>query len=69
MFEGYATGDPTEVSVDDDFILKHWPEKGPDDVGSVYVGIVGDDFVEGVTVVISKSQQGLLIRSVDWGRP
>jgi hypothetical protein len=69
MFRGYAEGDPRTVHFDEEFQLQEWPNKLPDDVGWVYVGIEGDDFVEAVSVVVAEVNGELFIRKVDWGRP
>jgi hypothetical protein len=43
--------------------LDVWPEKKKEDIGWVYVAIAGDNFSEGVTVVIKRGDSGLAIRS------
>jgi hypothetical protein len=69
MFRGYADGEPRRIHADEEFQLEQWPGKRPGDVGWVYVGIEGDDFVEAVTVVVAFVEGRLLIRQVEWGRP
>lgn len=69
MFEGYAIGKPKSIHFDDEFVLDTWPDKRPDDIGWVYVGIAGDDFVEAVTVIVANVSGKKLIRNVEWGRP
>jgi hypothetical protein len=49
--------------------MEEWPRKRPGDIGWVYVGIEGDDFIEAVTVVVADVDGALLIREVEWGRP
>jgi hypothetical protein len=69
MFEGYAEGSPTRVEFDDEFSLVEWPSKQAGDVGWTYVGVVGDDFVEAICVVVCTFDGVNLIREVEWGRP
>jgi hypothetical protein len=69
MFEGYADGEPASIQFDDEFSLLDWPSRQTADVGWVYVGIVGEDFVEAVSVVVSDFNGVNLIREVEWGRP
>src|SRR4051812_3397965 len=52
MFRGYADSDPRAIHFDEEFQMEDWPRKLPGDIGWVYVGIVGDDFVEAVAVVV-----------------
>lgn len=68
MFRGYACGEPRSI-FEEQFQLDDWPDKRAGDVGWAYLGIVGDDFVEGVTVIVAKSEGELLIREIEWGRP
>ncbi len=68
MFRGYACGEPRSI-FEEQFQLDDWPDKRASDVGWAYLGIVGDDFIEGVTVVVAKIEGELLIREVEWGRP
>ena len=51
------------------FDLDEWPKTLPHDVGWSYVSIEGDDFVEGVSVIVADVGGELLIRDVEWGRP
>ena len=70
MYEGYAPDDaPVSASLVRESCLEEWPDKEPGDLGSVYVGILGSEFVEAVTVVVSTTPEGARIREVDWGRP
>ena len=70
MFEAYAEGEqPTSIQFDDEFSLVQWPARQPRDVGSAYVGILGEDFVEAVSVIVSDIDGGLFIREIEWGRP
>ena len=49
--------------------LDAWPEKKKDDIGWVYVSIAGDSYSEAVTVVVTRTDAGLAIRTIEWGRP
>jgi hypothetical protein len=39
------------------------------DFGLVYVSVCGEDWLEGVTVLITEAIDGLRIRDIVWGRP
>jgi hypothetical protein len=60
-------GPPIDVSVVS--TLTQWPEREADDLGWVYIGIAGDDYVEGITVVVARQGATAKIRSIEWGRP
>ncbi len=49
--------------------MTDWPNKRAEDVGWVYVSISGEDFLEAVTMVVSKESDELKISSIEWGRP
>jgi hypothetical protein len=49
--------------------LDVWPGKNRDDAGWAYVAIAGDSFSEAVSVVVARTDAGLAIRSIEWGRP
>ena len=38
-------------------------------MGVAYVGLQGDNVVEGITVTVASFGGALLIRDVEWGRP
>ena len=67
MASGFWRG--TGVHFDGDFSLLEWPSKRPGDIGFVYVGIVGKDFAEVVSVTVSDASGSGLIREIEWGRP
>jgi len=46
-----------------------WPGKEMLDVGWVYVAIDGDGYTEAVTVTITREEDKLVIRNIEWGRP
>jgi hypothetical protein len=69
MFRGYAEGEPRRALFDEEFQLEEWRRKRPGDIGWVYVGIEGEDFLEAVNVVVASVEGRLLIRQVEWGRP
>jgi hypothetical protein len=69
MFWSYATGEPQAVNFDEEFQMEDWPGKLPGDVGWVYVGIEGEDFVEAVSVVVAERDGRQFIREIEWGRP
>lgn len=49
--------------------MTEWPAKEANDVGWAYVAIVGDEFSEAVSVVVSEENNGYKIRKIEWGRP
>lgn len=50
-------------------ILEDWPDKAADELAVVYVPLEGDVFSEAITVTVARSDDGLLISNVEWGRP
>lgn len=69
MWSRYADGNPHTLHFDAEFSHDEWPGKKDKDAGWVYVGILGDDFVEAVSVVVCESDGALQIREIEWGRP
>ena len=65
----YAAGPVRQVEVMEDFVLDDWPDKQDGDIASVYVSLVGDDYVEAVSVVLAEETGALRIRQIEWGRP
>jgi len=57
------------VQVPEEQVRVDWPEKQPGDVASVLVRLVGDVFVEAVTVILAKEDDAVRIRHLEWGRP
>ena len=52
-----------------DVILTEWPDRGEDDVALVYVPIAGLVYSEAVTVVVTRTPNGLRVHNVAFGRP
>jgi hypothetical protein len=69
MFRGYASGEPKGIHYDEEFALTDWLGKMPNDVGSLYVSIEGEDFLEAVDLTVTDIDGVLLIRDIIWGRP
>lgn len=69
MSEGYAEGTPASIEFEDGFSLTDWPSRQPGDVGWAYVGIMGEDFLEAVSVTVCAFDGVNLIREIEWGRP
>jgi len=69
MFCGYTDGEPYEVGYRAQSFVDEWPAKEPGDVGWAYISVLGEDFVEAVTVVVADVDGMLLIRDIEWGRP
>lgn len=72
MFIEYEPEDqPREIHVDEEqpALLTQWPAKQPDDLGWLYVGITGENFVEGIAVTVTMRDGRELIRAIEWGRP
>jgi hypothetical protein len=68
-FRRYADGAPKRIRFDEEWAHEDWPAKLPGDIGWAYVGIEGDDFVEGITVTVADVEGDYLIREIEWGRP
>jgi hypothetical protein len=69
MFRGYTDGEPMSIDYDEQFSMTEWPDKEPHDVGSAYVGIIGEGFVEAADVTVAEVDGRLLVRLIEWGRP
>lgn len=69
MFRGYTDDSPTTIEFDEENCLSDWPERQPCDLGGVYVGLIGDDVVEAVILIIAETDDGMVIRKIEWGRP
>lgn len=69
IWSGYSDEDARSLQFDEEFSLDDWRGKMEMDVGWTYVGILGDEFVEAVSVVVCDSDGTLKIREVEWGRP
>lgn len=65
----YSPGRPKRIHFDPQHSMESWPDKEPGDLGWVYIGILGDDFVEAVTVIVAEVDGRALIREIEWGRP
>jgi hypothetical protein len=65
----YEPGPIREVEVMTDMLLYNWPDKEPGDLAWVYVSLVGDSFVEAVSLVLVEEADGTRIRQLEWGRP
>ena len=65
----YEPGPIQRVQVDPEFVLEDWPAKMADDIASVYVGLLGEEYVEAVTLVVSREDGDVRVRDVEWGRP
>jgi hypothetical protein len=57
--------DPLEVTQ----TLTSWPSKRASDVGWAYVGISGETYSEGLTIVIELENHALRVAEVEFGRP
>jgi len=66
---GHRPGVIQRVEVSDDFILEVWPAKQDGDIVSVYVGLIGDGFVEAITVILVGEPGAIRIRKLEWGQP
>jgi hypothetical protein len=65
----YDPGPIREVEVMTDMILYDWPDKEPGDLAWVYVSLVGDSYVEAVSLVLVEEVDATRIRQLEWGRP
>ena len=62
---GEGPADYVEVMTD----MLDWPAKIETDIGWAYVAICGAEFSEAVAVVVTKENDTLKIREIEWGRP
>lgn len=65
----YEPGPIHRVGVDPQFVLEDWPAKVAGDIASVYVGLFGEEYVEAVTLVVSREDAEVRVRDIEWGRP
>src|SRR3954463_10827801 len=65
----YEPGPIRKVVIDPEFVLEDWPEKRPEDVASVYVGLFGQEYVEAASLILAPEDGDIRIREVEWGRP
>ena len=65
----YERGPIKTVLVDPEFALEDWPAKQPEDVASVYVGLLGEEYVEAVSLILAREDGDIRIREIEWGRP
>ena len=63
----YGSGPPTTIAVMT--TMTSWPDKQAGDAEWVYVAMANDTYSEAVTVVVAQEPTGLVIRSIEWGRP
>jgi hypothetical protein len=63
----YGEGAPEIIQVMT--TMDDWPDKRLGDTEWVYVALANDTYSEAVTVVVAREQSGLVIRSIEWGRP
>jgi hypothetical protein len=49
--------------------MADWPDKKPQDLAWVYVGIPGDAYSEGLVAILSNEGGTTKVRDVQWGRP
>lgn len=61
----WETVDPIEVGMS----MDDWPGREPGDVGWVFVSVGGDVYSEAVTVVVTREDGELRVRTVEFGRP
>lgn len=51
------------------YTMRRWPAKQPSDLGWAYVGIGGEFYNEGITVVVTSDNGKPKIREIEFGRP
>lgn len=49
--------------------MDDWPGREPPDAGWAYVSVGGDGYSEAVTVVVTREEGELRVRTVEFGRP
>ena len=70
MLSIYPTQEITHVEIFElEEAMTDWRGKQPEDVGWVYVSVGNENVVEAVTVVVTKEDEQLKIREVEFGRP
>jgi hypothetical protein len=56
-------------AVDIGHTMEDWPDKQPSDLGWAYVSIGGDVYSEAVTIVVTREDGTMKVRTVEFGRP
>jgi len=46
-----------------------YPDMKPNELGGIYISLVGDYFVEGIAVYVCRDGDRARVREIDWGRP
>lgn len=65
----YADEPIQRYHVMDEFTLKAWPTKQPNDLAWVYIALEGKAFAEAASIVLTTTLEGVRIREITWGRP
>ena len=58
-----------QVELPKESIMTDWADKQPGDITSVLMRLIGDVFMEPVTVVLVEEAGAIRIRHLEWGRP
>jgi hypothetical protein len=58
-----------EIEVRLENTLEDWEEKLESDIAWAYCSIVGLDYDEGISAVITREGTGFKLRDIEWGRP
>jgi hypothetical protein len=58
-----------KIELAEDIVRKDWPEKQRGDIALVRVRLIGDVFVEAVTMVLAEEAGAIRIRDLQWGLP
>ena len=65
----YEPGAIKIVEIDAQFVLEDWQAKRPEDVACVYVVLLGEEYVEAVTLTLAREDGDIRIREIEWGQP
>lgn len=73
MAEGFEAIVPTDGGpvgpIEVGYTMDDWPGREPSDAGWAYVSVGGDVYSEAVTVVVTREDGDLRVRTVEFGRP
>lgn len=70
MFDVYEWDtEPHKVVLVPEGSMEEWPDRKENEIGWVYVGIEGEGASEAVIATIAKTEAGLKVSHIEWGRP
>ena len=63
----YGGGPVNKIIPEDGY--SDYPDMKPNELGGIYVSLVGNSFMEGILVFVCVEENQARVRGIDWGRP